>query len=197
MIGSLSGKMILKQPPRLLIDVNGVGYECEAPMSTFYGLPATGDKVTLHTHLIIRDDAHLLYGFATMAEKELFRHLIRVSGVGPKIALAILSGIGVDEFWNSVRNGESLRLTKVPGIGKKSAERLVVELRDKAGAIDSHTAMISAGMGIAASPLQEARSALEALGYKPAEAQRLADVAKGENLTAEEIIREALKHAAR
>lgn len=197
MIGSLSGKLILKQPPRLLIDVNGVGYECEAPMSTFYGLPATGDKVTLHTHLIIRDDAHLLYAFATMAEKELFRHLIKVSGVGPKIALAILSGIGVDEFWNSVRNGESLRLTKVPGIGKKSAERLVVELRDKAGAIDSRTAMISAGQGIAASPLQEARSALEALGYKPAEAQRLADVAKGENLTAEEIIREALKHAAR
>lgn len=197
MIGSLSGKLVLKQPPRLLIDVGGVGYECEAPMSTFYTLPATGSSVNLHTHLTIRDDAHLLYAFATAQEKLLFRELIKVSGVGPKIALAILSGTGVDDFWNTVREGEIVRLTKVPGIGKKVAERLVIELRDKAGAGGASSISSGAGTGQPSSPLHEARAALEALGYKTAEAQRLADAVKGEGLSAEQIIREALKRAVR
>ncbi len=197
MIGSLSGKLILKQPPRLLIDVGGVGYECEAPMSTFYSLPSLGETVTLHTHLTVRDDAHLLYAFASLQEKSLFRDLVKVSGVGPKIALAILSGTGVDEFWGTVREGQVTRLTKVPGIGKKSAERLVVELRDKAGAQGATGLPSAAGPAVSSSPLQEARSALEALGYKPAEAQRLTDSVESDGLNAEQIIREALKRAVR
>lgn len=197
MIGRLTGKIVLKQPPLLVLDVGGVGYECEAPMSTFYKLPPVGETVSLQTHLTIREDAHLLFAFASSQEKSLFRELIRISGVGPKIALAILSGVSVEEFWTTVREAQVGRLTKVPGIGKKTAERLVVELRDKAGVSGS-----ASGFGLPSSsgpltPLQEARSALESLGYKPAEAQRLAESTTGENLTAEQIIREALKRAVR
>ena len=195
MIGSLSGRLVLKQPPALLIDVNGVGYECEAPMSTFYSLPQTGEKVSLHTHLSIREDAHQLYAFATPGEKLLFRQLIKVSGVGPKIALAILSGISVEDFWSTVREGQSVRLTKVPGIGKKSAERLLVEFRDKAGVSDSVPGVVATG--IPQSAVQEARSALEALGYKPAEAARMIDAVDAEGADAETMIREALKRTVR
>ena len=133
MIGRLTGTLVAKQPPWLVLDVGGVGYEVEAPMSTFYKLPATGEKLTLQTHLTVREDAHLLFGFATTAEKTLFRELIRVSAIGPKLALAILSGISVEEFWQVVRAGDTVRFSKLPGIGKKTAERLVVEMRDKAG----------------------------------------------------------------
>lgn len=180
-----------------MIDVGGVGYECEAPMSTFYKLAPTGEVVTLLTHLTIREDAHLLFAFGSAAERSLFRELIKVSGVGPKIALAILSGVTVDEFWTTLRESQIGRLTKVPGIGKKTAERLVVELRDKAGAVGDFQGASDAGSSVPATPLQEARSALESLGYKPAEAQRLTEAANGDNLSAEQIIREALKRAVR
>lgn len=179
-----------------MLDVNGVGYECEAPMSTFYKLPALGDTVTLQMHLTVREDAHLLFAFSSAQEKLLFRELIKVSGVGPKIALAILSGVTVDEFWVTVRESQVARLTKVPGIGKKTAERLVVELRDRAGA-GSDALPGSSASNVPLSPLQEARSALEALGYRPADAQRMADAVTGEDMSAEHIIREALKRAVR
>lgn len=196
MIGRLSGRLVSKQPPVLILDVGGVGYECEAPMSTFYKLPSVGEPVTLLTHLTVREDAHLLFAFATQQEKQLFRDLIKVSGVGPKIALAILSGVSVEEFWITVRESQVGRLTKVPGIGKKTAERLVIELRDRAGA--SGDAL--PGSSVVTGPvgaLQEARSALEALGYRPADAQRMAEAVKGDDLSAEQIIREALKRAVR
>jgi Holliday junction DNA helicase RuvA len=195
-IGRLTGRLILKQPPILGLDVNGVGYECEAPMSTFYKLPAIGETVTLQAHLVVREDAQLLFAFATPQEKSLFRDLIKVSGIGPKIALATLSGIGVDEFWATIRNGEVVRLTKIPGIGRKTAERLLVELKDKAGAAEMSLGGGGAG-SVPHTPVQEARAALESLGYKPAEAQKLTDAVGGENLTAEQIIREALRRAVR
>lgn len=195
MIGSLTGRLALKQPPGLLIDVNGVGYECEAPMSTFYTLPSIGEKVTLHTHLSVREDAHQLYAFASVQEKQLFRLLIKVSGVGPKIALAILSGISVDEFWATVREGQSGRLVKVPGIGKKSAERLLVEFRDKAGVGEGDPGVVPVGAPL--NPVSEARSALEALGYKGPEAARMIAAVDREGADAETLIRDALKRTVR
>lgn len=198
MIGRLHGKLLAKAPPLLLIDVGGVGYECEAPMSTFYKLPKLGEAVTVLTHLVVREDAHLLYAFASATERQLFRDLIRVSGIGPKIALAVLSGVSVEEFWATVREAQVGRLTKVPGIGRKTAERMVMELRDRAGATDHGLpAGMGAGAGGSGNPLQEARAALEALGYKPAEAQRLTDAVSEEGWSAEQIIREALKRAVR
>jgi len=196
MIGRLAGKLLSKQPPQLLIDVNGLGYEVEAPMSTFFKLPGVGEPLTLHTHLVVREDAQLLYGFTTLIEKSLFRELIRISGIGPKVALAVLSGISVDDFWNTVRAGETARLVKVPGIGKKTAERIVVEMRDKAGA-GSGEGLLGIAPGVDATPLAEARAALEGLGYKPVEAQRLTDAIKQDGMTTDQIIREALKRAAR
>ena len=196
MIGRIEGRLLAKQPPQVLVDVNGVGYELEAPMSTFYALPAVGERVVLHTHLTVREDAHLLFGFGSAAEKSLFRELIRLNGVGPKLALTILSGGSVEEFWATVRAQDAARLTKLPGIGKKTAERLVMELKDRAGALDTQAGARSA-LPIAATPLQEARSALEALGYKPAEAQKLAESAHQDGMDAERIIREALKRAVR
>lgn len=197
MIGRLSGKLIAKQPPLLLVDVGGVGYELEAPMSTFYKLPPLGDMVTLHTHLTIREDAHLLYGFASTIEKSLFRELIKVSGVGPKLALALLSGPSVDDFWATVRAGDVVRLTKIPGVGKKTAERLIVEMRDKAGAGGDVVALPGAGPAVGASPLQEARTALAALGYKPVEIQRFTEAVHKDGMTTEQIIQEALRRAVR
>lgn len=197
MIGRLTGKLLHKAPPQLLLDVGGVGYEVEAPMSTFYRLPAAGEAVSLHTHLTIREDAHLLFGFATAQEKSLFRELIKLSGVGPKLALAVLSGVAVEEFWNLVRSGDAARLTKLPGIGKKTAERMVLELREKAGAADGPASFSSSGAALPATPLAEARSALEALGYKPAEAGKMTDAFPTDALSTDQIIREALKRAVR
>lgn len=197
MIGRLTGKLVLKQPPWLLLEVSGIGYEIEAPMSTFYRLPATGEVISLQTHLVVRDDAHLLYGFGTPAEKALFRSLIKVSGVGPKVALAVLSGISVDDFWNAVRAGQSARLTKTPGIGKKTAERIVVEMRDRSDASAVIDGLAASAPDIAMSPLAEARTALEGLGYKPAEAQRLTDAVHQQDMGTDQIIREALKRALR
>ena len=165
MIGRLHGKLIEKNPPQVLIDVGGVGYEVDIPMSTFYNLPDLGGDVTLFTHLVVREDAELLYGFATLAERAVFRALIKISGVGPKIALALLSGITVDQLKDAVDRGETGLLTKVPGIGKKTAERLVLELKDK---------LAGTGAATAAVPTSGARAdvaaALIALGYSEREA---------------------------
>lgn len=195
MIGRVSGRLVLKQPPLLVVDVGGVGYEIEAPMSTFYRLPATGENVVLLTHLTVREDAHLLFGFATPQEKALFRELIRISGVGPKLALSVLSGMGPEEFWTTIRAGDVPRLTKLPGVGRKTAERLVVEMRDKAGGDD--TMVPGAPVSTAAAPLQEARSALAALGYKPVEIQRYTEAVYKDGMTTEQIIQEALRRAVR
>lgn len=199
MIGRLSGTLVSKQPPLLLLDVHGVGYEIEAPMSTFFKLPAVGAALTLQTHMVVREDAHLLFGFATVVEKTLFREIIKITGIGPKLGLAILSGIGVEDFWAAVRAGETGRLVKLPGIGKKTAERIVIELRDKAGAGGPGDIgmLTSSGVTIAASPLAEARAALESLGYKPVEAQKLTDAVHQDGMSTDQLIREALKRAVR
>lgn len=193
MIGRLTGTLVTKQPPWLLLDVGGVGYEIEAPMSTFYGLPVVDTRITLHTHLLVREDAQLLYGFATTAEKELFRSLLKISGVGAKVALAVLSGISVNDFRSAVRGGETGRLTKIPGIGKKTAERIVIEMRDRT----TPTTTLDKTAAQPLSPLAEAQAALEGLGYKPAEAQRLTKAIASEDMTTDQIIREALKRALR
>lgn len=195
MIGRLTGVLALKAPPQLLIDVGGVGYEVEAPMSTFYKLPALGEKVTLHTHLTVREDAHLLFGFGSVAEKALFRELIRLSSIGPKLALSILSGLSVEEFWQVVRAGDTVRFSKVPGIGKKTAERIVIELRDKAGSGEG--LRLPGSLPAPAGPLAEARSALTALGYKPGEVDRLTEAVYEEGMSTETIIQGALKRAIR
>lgn len=164
MIGRLHGKLLEKNPPQILIDVSGVGYEVDVPMSTFCNLPEVGGELTLHTHFVVREDAQLLYGFATLAERAVFRALIKISGVGPKIALALLSGITVDQLKDAVDRGETGLLTKVPGIGKKTAERLVLELKDK---------LAGTGAATAAVPTSGARAdvaaALIALGYSERE----------------------------
>jgi len=197
MIGLLRGQVRRKQPPFLLLDVNGVGYEIEAPMSTFYVLPSDDTPVTLHTHLAIRDDAHVLYGFAEERDRALFRALLKVSGVGGKVALAILSGMTADEFTLTVQAGDVAALTRLPGIGKKTAERLIVEMRDRLEAPGSGNSPLLAPGGAAPagsdSPLEDALSALQALGYKGAEAQRMVRGVDAEGLSTEEIIRAALQ----
>jgi len=195
MIGSVRGRIAAKAPPQLMVDVGGIGYELEAPMSTFFHLPAIGQEVSLLTHLVVREDAHVLYAFGTESERRLFRSLIKVSGVGPKIALALLSGISVEAFSGCVVNEDITALTKVPGIGRKTAERLIVEMRDRLK--DSET---PAGAGIvsvpvAASPESEAFGALVALGYRPAEATRLLKAAGPGTHSTEELIRRALQGA--
>ena len=195
MIGLLNGRLLSKDPPHLLLDVGGVGYELEVPLSTFEKLPEAGAHLTLHTHLTVREDAHILFAFATLAEKALFRELIKLNGVGPKLALAILSGLSVGEFWSVVRAQDAIRLTKLPGIGRKTAERLVLELKDKA---EAHAATPAGEIrGSANRNLLEARRALEALGYKPAEAVRMCDDAFKPDMSTEQLVREALKRVAR
>jgi holliday junction DNA helicase RuvA len=197
MIGRLQGRLLHKQPPWLMVEAGGVGYEVEAPMSTFYKLPAVGEAVTLHIHLTVREDAHLLFGFATTTEKTLFRELIRVSGVGPKLALAVLSGVGVEEFWVTVRTGDITRLSRLPGIGRKTAERLIVEMRDRAGAADAPAAVQAQAGAVDTTPLQDARNALATLGYKPAEVQRFTEAVYKDGMSTEQIIQEALRRAVR
>jgi len=198
MIGRLTGKLLQKEPPALLIDVSGVGYELEAPMTTFYDLPATGEMVTLHTHLVVREDAHLLYGFSNEAQRRLFRSLLKVSGVGPRVALAVLSGLTTQEFIQCIVGEDVARITRVPGIGRKTAERLIVELRDKVDTEEGSAQYMVQGTGSAAplNPAGEAVSALMALGYKPNEATRLVRAVEADDLDTEEIIRQALKSAA-
>jgi Holliday junction DNA helicase RuvA len=196
MIGSLRGIIALKQAPMLLIEVAGVGYELEAPMSTFYELPAVGEEVRLVTHLLVRDDAHVLYGFATEDERRLFRNLLKVSGVGAKIALAILSGISVEGFAHCVRAEDTASLVKVPGIGRKTAERLIVEMRDRLDEVEAGVAAPVTAPSTGPRAGDEAYGALVALGYKPAEAARLLKKVDGDGLSPEDMIREALKAAA-
>jgi holliday junction DNA helicase RuvA len=195
MIGSLHGRIASKTPPQLTVDVGGVGYELEAPLSTFFHLPPVGDEVRLLTHLVVREDAHVLYAFATDDERRLFRSLIRVSGVGPKIALALLSGISVAAFSECVQSGDIGALTRVPGVGRKTAERLIVEMRDRLAAPQAIAGASAAAPATRAE--SEAYGALVALGYRPAEAARLLKaVAPGTHST-EELIRRALQGAAR
>ncbi len=195
MIGYLKGRLTQKSPPQLVIEVSGVGYELEAPMSTFYALPDLGQELHLFTHLAIRDDAHTLYGFASEAERALFRQLIRISGVGGRMALAILSGITVEGFVRCVQEEDSATLTRVPGVGKKTAERLMVEMRDRIP--DSVLVAVSATAAAPArvSPEGEAFSALVALGYKGAEVTRMLNMIETRKLSVEEIIRRALQDA--
>ncbi|MHB0985972.1 MAG: Holliday junction branch migration protein RuvA [Sulfuricella sp.] len=189
MIGKISGTLLEKHPPLVLVDVGGVGYEIDVPMSTFYNLPATGEKIALHTQLIVREDAHQLYGFATHDERAAFRQLIKISGVGPKLALTILSGLSVAELSHVVAAQEVGRLTKIPGIGKKTAERLLLELRDK---LPGAPAALLAG----AEPVPAVRSdvldALLALGYNEREAG-WAVKQLPPNLDVSDSIRQALK----
>jgi Holliday junction DNA helicase RuvA len=202
MIGRLCGEIVYKRPPQLMLEVAGVGYEIEAPMSTFYGLPDVGVKATLLTHLVVRDDAHVLYGFAKEAERELFRALLKVSGVGAKMALAILSGMSAEDFARCVQTGDTAALVRLPGVGKKTAERLVVEMRDRLdhlpGAPPGVAAVLSPALAPGAASLAgEAVSALVALGYRPVEAERMIRAVYDSALTSEELIRAALKAAAR
>ncbi len=198
MIGFLKGRLALKQPPALMVDVNGVGYELEAPMSTFYGLPSVGEPVALFTHLVVREDAHILFGFGTDGERRLFRGLLKISGVGPKIALGILSGASVEDFLSIVEAEDTAMLTRIPGIGRKTAERVIIEMRDS---VQKLTARLSAGSAPAGtsplSPQGEAFAALIALGYKPPEATRLLKAADEPGLSTTEMIRRALRSAAK
>jgi len=195
MIGRLRGRIISKQPPMLLIEVGGVGYEVEAPMSTFYQLPETDAEVLLHTHLIVREDAQLLCGFASEAERQLFRSLIKTNGVGAKLALAILSGMSASEFARCIHDEDSATLIRLPGVGRKTAERLIIEMRDRLPKTEGSAAVDMAEGSAVVGADKEARHALEALGYKPAEAQRMVQKAAAEGLNSEEIIRAALKAA--
>lgn len=196
MIGHLRGRLVRKAPPALLVDVAGVGYELEAPMSTFYRLPEIGAEVELHTHLVVREDAHLLYGFSTEHERRLFRDLLRVTGIGPKIGLALLSGMDVDTFLLCVEAQDVDALTRVPGIGRKTAERLLIEMRDRIralGQLPSGAQRLDQPVGAEA----EAFAALVALGYRPAEVTRLLKSVDNEGAATEELIRRALQAAAR
>jgi Holliday junction DNA helicase RuvA len=193
-IGRLRGTLIAKQPPTLVVDVNGVGYELEAPMSTFFDLPETGREVALFTHYAVKEDTAVLYGFLREAERTLFRTLQKVSGIGAKISLAVLSGVSTDEFARLIQSGDVAALTRIPGIGKKTAERMLVELRDRVS--DLGPAAAASG-GVPKDPVAEATVALQALGYKPAEVTRLVRDAAAPGDRAEEIIRKALKAALR
>jgi Holliday junction DNA helicase RuvA len=197
-IGFLRGRLVAKHPPQLLVDVGGVGYEVEAPMSTFYDLPAVGTDVTLHTQLVVREDAHTLFGFGSERERALFRELIKVSGVGPRIALAILSGINAADFQRCIESEDVATLTRVPGIGRKTAERLVIEMRDRLKVIPGAGIAPARGPAgaVAANPQAEAYNALVALGYKPAEVTRLLQKVDSAVTSTEEMIRHALRVAA-
>lgn len=194
MIGFLRGKLVRKAPPVLLLDVQGVGYEVEAPMTTFYRLPDTGSEIVLHTHLIVREDAHSLFGFSSEADRSLFRALIKVNGVGPKLALTILSGLSADDFHRCITHNDTQSLVRLPGVGKKTAERLIIELRDRLpGSADLPTAApepLNAGAG---NPRREAVSALCSLGYKPLDASKMVQFVYSDDKSCEDIIRLALQ----
>ncbi|MFZ5490879.1 MAG: Holliday junction branch migration protein RuvA [Pseudomonadota bacterium] len=193
MIGRIAGTLLVKSPPTLLVDVGGVGYELEAPMSTFYHLPAVGSPVVLHAHLVVREDAQLLYGFGSEAERALFRQLLKVSGVGARLALVILSGVSTDELVAIVADGDPARLVRIPGIGRKTAERLILELREPLGRLAKTSDSAIAPRADAAG---DAAAALEALGYKPTEVRAaLRDLPAGGS--SEDLIRAALKRLMR
>ncbi len=197
MIGRLQGVIVEKQAPELLLDVNGVGYEIQAPISTFAMLGKAGSQATLYTHLAIREDAHQLYGFSDKAQRTLFRTLIKVSGVGPKLALAILSGMDVNAFALCVHNEDVTALTKLPGVGKKTAERLIVEMRDRLKEWQAPAPLWAAAdqadRAVQDNMLLEAESALIALGYKPQDAAKMLNKVAAQADSSEDLIRLALK----
>ena len=194
MIGSLRGTLTSKRPPWLMLDVGGVGYELEAPMSTFYRLPDVGRELLLLTHLVVREDAHLLYGFFTEGERTLFRNLLKISNVGPKIGLGVLSGMSVDGFYGCIRNKDLVSLTKIPGVGRKTAERLLIEMADRLPeAVEPERAAIP----VRSTAEGEASGALLALGYRPAEVMKMLKDLDGDQLGTEGMIREALKRVHR
>lgn len=209
MIGRIHGQLLEKLPPNVLVDVAGVGYEIQLPMTSFYQLPEVGDGCTLYTHFVVREDAQLLFGFADKIERELFRELIKANGVGPKLGLAILSGMSASQFLQVVQHEDVASLTRLPGIGKKTAERLVVELRDRLAKFtksltpdDSQllsTIGLEKGVGSTIVPLsdvkEEAVSALVALGYKPPQASKMVNAVYEESMNSEALIRQALKAA--
>ena len=194
MIGSLRGTLTGKRPPWLTLDVGGVGYEIEAPMSTFYRLPDVGREVTLLTHLVVREDAHLLFGFFADGERALFRNLLKISNVGPKIGLGVLSGMSVESFYECIRNKDLVRLTRIPGVGRKTAERLLVEMADR---LPESVEPNRAAIPVRSTAEGEASGALLALGYKPGEVMKMLKDLDGERLGTEEMIREALKRVHR
>jgi Holliday junction DNA helicase RuvA len=192
-IGLLRGKILAKQPPSLLLDVQGVGYEVDAPMTTFYDLPEVGAEVTLFTHLAVREDAHTLYGFIALSDRSLFRSLLKVNGVGARLALTILSGMSAQRFIACVQAGDADALVKLPGIGKKTAERLIIELRDRLeGAAAAGSTPHKATL-VQASPVEDAVTALVGLGYKPQEASKMVRLIDTAEMSSEEIIRSALQ----
>jgi Holliday junction DNA helicase RuvA len=201
MISRLRGLLIEKQPPLLVLDVQGVGYEVFAPMSTFYNLPEINTEVSLLTHFSVREDAHVLYGFLNESERGLFRDLIRVSGIGPKLALSILSSMELPTFVQCIHNNDTAKLIRIPGVGKKMAERLVVEMRDRLKSWNTSTSIPSATTPSSSltqgmiSPVDDAISALIALGYKPADASRWVHAVAEEGLSSEVLIRRALQSA--
>jgi len=195
MIGRLRGIILEKQAPNLVIDVQGVGYEVAAPMSTFINLPAVNEEVSLFTHLVVREDAQLLYGFFTTRERLLFRSLLKVNGVGAKLALTILSGSDVDDFSRSVQEGDAASLTRLPGVGKKTAERLIIEMRDRLKDISGAMGLkpvVSAAAKLAGAK-DEAAEALVSLGYKPVEAEKMIRGLETDGLNTEQIIKLALQ----
>ncbi|HEY3487518.1 MAG TPA: Holliday junction branch migration protein RuvA [Gammaproteobacteria bacterium] len=197
MIGRLAGKIISKQAPSLILDVNGVGYEIDAPMSTFYVLPQPGEPAVLLIHTYVREDAINLYGFATEAERSLFRSLIRISGIGAKLALTILSGIEVGAFVRCVQSADESALVRLPGVGKKTAQRLLVEMKDRLDNIAPGLAVSARPLSAAGTPVEEAVTALIALGYKPVDASRMITAVERSGVGTEELIRMALKAAMR
>ncbi len=204
MIGRLSGILIQKQPPLLMVDVHGVGYEVQAPMSTFYQLPELDSPVVILTHLVVREDAQLLYGFHSESERLLFKSLIKVNGVGPKLALTILSGISADEFVQVVKNNDESGLVRLPGIGKKTAQRLIIEMKDRlkdwqlpSDNTGDKTSTESDNSVPEQDTIQEAISALIALGYKPVEASKMISSLDHEGHSCEMLIKQALKNTVR
>ncbi|ACS97705.1 Holliday junction ATP-dependent DNA helicase RuvA [Aggregatibacter aphrophilus NJ8700] len=203
MIGHLTGILMEKQPPEILLDVQGVGYELLLPMTSFYNLPEVGKQTSLFTHLVVREDAHLLFGFSQKTDRTLFRELIKTNGVGPKLALAILSAMSVDEFAYAIEREELSRLVKIPGIGKKTAERLLVELKGKFKEVKTHDFFVqgdhlpsvNAETVATIEPSNEAVAALIALGYKPLDAEKMVKKVSKPELSSEQLIREALKAA--
>ncbi|ELV8745206.1 Holliday junction branch migration protein RuvA [Vibrio vulnificus] len=201
MIGRLRGILLEKQPPELLIEVNGIGYEVQMPMSCLYELPNIGEEAIIYTHFVVREDAQLLYGFNTVKERALFREVIKANGVGPKLGLAILSGMTASQFVASVEREDISTLVKLPGVGKKTAERLVVEMKDRLkgwSAGDLFTpftdaAPVDSGSASSNSAEEEAVSALLALGYKPVQASKVVSQIAKPDMTSEQLIREALK----
>jgi len=192
MIAWLHGELLEKQPPSLLVNVKGVGYELEAPMSTFYELPALGDPVTLFVHMVVREDAQLLFAFSTKQQREMFRSLIKVNGVGPKVALAVLSTLSAQELMQCMADEDVAQLCKVPGIGKKTAQRLVVEMKDRLEKEFADVALEASASGIKSNDRQDAIAALVALGYKSSDAGRVVK-ALPNDLSSEELIRQALR----